>query len=185
MQNKRIKKKIAKINFCKSPVWHGAKIKTKDVRVQTNLGKFCDYGHVESERQKLKACPICGNSRRSGYYRCCPNCIWVLDWQDKVKKLVAQAGSVLASHDCILDVSFFNPLVARIRLEIKAYCDNNELTKQYRNECGRKCTHQVRPGAFKPGLEQFDLQCGKIHPTWRQNRLVFENGRRQCCGTGM
>ena len=53
MQNKRIKKKIAKNNFCKSPVWHGAKIKTKDVRVQTYRGKFCDYGLVESERPKL------------------------------------------------------------------------------------------------------------------------------------
>lgn len=150
MQNERIKKKIAKTNFCKSPVWHGAKIKTKDVLVQTYRGKFCDYGIAERERPKLKACPICGNSRRSGYYRCCPNCIWVLDWQDKVKKLVAQAGSVLASHDGILDVSFVNPLVARIRLEIKAYCDNNEVTKQYRNECGRT-TAQFEVN-FKPRL---------------------------------
>ena len=67
-----------------------------------------------------------------------------------MKKLVAQAGSVLASHDGILDVSFVNPLVARIRLEIKAYCDNNEVTKQYRNECGRT-TAQFEVN-FKPRL---------------------------------
>lgn len=150
MQNERIKKKIAKTNFCKSPVWHGVKIKTKDVRVQTYRGEICDWGFAVRKRPTLKACPICGNSRRSGYYRCCPNCIWVLDWQDKVKKLVAQAGSVLASHDGILDVSFVNPLVARIRLEIKAYCDNNEVTKQYRNECGRT-TAQFEVN-FKPRL---------------------------------
>lgn len=40
--NKRLKKKIAKTNFCKSPVWHGKKIKTKDVRVQTYRGEICD-----------------------------------------------------------------------------------------------------------------------------------------------
>lgn len=150
MQNKRIKKKIAKTNFCKSQVWHGEKIKTKDVRVQTYRGKFCDYGIAVRERPKLKDCPICGNSRRLGYYRSCPNCIWVLDWQDKVKKLVAQAGSILASHDGNLDVSFVNPLLARIHLEIKANCDNNEVTKQYRNECGRT-TAQFEVN-FKPRL---------------------------------
>lgn len=152
MQNKRIEKKKVKTKICKSPLWNGAKIKSKKIRLITYKGKFTAYGHglVESYRPKLKACPICGNSRRSGYYRCCPNCIWVLDWQDKVKKLVAQAGSVLASHDGILDVSFVNPLVARIRLEIKAYCDNNEVTKQYRNECGRT-TAQFEVN-FKPRL---------------------------------
>lgn len=150
MQNKRIEKKIAKINFCKSPVWHGAKIKTKDVRLQMYRGEICDWGLAVRNRPTLKACHICGNSRRSGYYRCCPKCIWVLDWQDKVKKLVAQAGAVLASHYGILDVSFVNPLVARIRLEIMAYCDNNEVTKQYRNECGRTTAQfEVK---FKPRL---------------------------------
>lgn len=151
MQNKRIEKKIAKTNFCKSPVWHGAKIKTKDVRVQTYRGEICDWGFAVRERPTLKACPICGNSRRSGYYRCCPNCIWVFDWQDNVRKLVANAGSVLASHDGILDVSFVNPLVARIRLEIKAYCDNDEVTKQYRNECGRTTAQfevNIKPRLF-------------------------------------
>lgn len=74
--NKRLKKKIAKTNFCKSPVWHGEKIKTKDVRVQTYRGKFYDYGLAVHKRPKLKSCPVCGRVRKAGYFKSCCKCAW-------------------------------------------------------------------------------------------------------------
>ena len=154
MQNKRIKKKIAKINFCKSSVWHGSKIKTKDVRVQTYRGKFCDYGLVESERQKLKACPICGNFRRSGYYRCCPNCIWVLDWQDKVKGLAEQISDMMREYAARLSVCFYTPYIANIACEINAYCDPHEVTETHRN--GERLT-----GEFKVEYKARTFRTGK------------------------
>ena len=154
MQNKRIKKKIAKINFCKSQVWHGAKIKTKDVRVQTYRGKFCDYGLVESKRPTLKACPICGNSRRSGYYRCCPKCAWVYEWQKKVEELVEQADAMMKEHDAHLRVLFFNPYIANIDCEITAYCDPHEVTETHRN--GDRLT-----GEFKVEYKARTFRTGK------------------------
>lgn len=154
MQNKRIKKKIAKNNFCKSPVWHGAKIKTKDVRVLTYRGKFCDYGLVESDRPKLKDCPICGNFRRSGYYRCCPNCIWVLDWQDKVKGLAEQISDMMREYEARLSVCFYTPYIANIACEINAYCDPHEVTETHRN--GERLT-----GEFKVEYKAKNFRTGK------------------------
>lgn len=154
MQNKRIKKKIAKINFCKSPVWHGSKIKTKDVRVQTYRGKFYDYGLVESDRPKLKDCPICGNSRRSGYYRCCPNCIWVFDWQDKVKGLAEQISDMMREYEARLSVCFYTPYIANIDCEINYYCDPHEVTETHRN--GERLT-----GEFKVEYKARTFRTGK------------------------
>ena len=86
--NKRLKKKTAKAKFCKSPVWHGAKIKTKDVRVQTYRGRFCDYGLAERERPKLKACPICGKTRRTKFFKSCPDCAWVFEYREALDGLL-------------------------------------------------------------------------------------------------
>lgn len=150
MQNKRLKKKRAKIKICKSHVWHGEKIKTKDVRVLAYRGKFYDYGLVERKRPAFKACPICGKTRRAGYYKCCASCLWVFEWQDNVQGLTAQASDMMKPRGASLDVYFYTPEVATIGLTISVFCDPED-SASYQRE-GNRTTAQfevnLRPRDF-------------------------------------
>ena len=83
--------------------------------------------------ERLHKCPVCGGSRRSGYYLCCSKCYWVYEWQDKVKGLVEQADAMMKAHDAHLRVLFFKPYIANIDCEITVYCDPNEVTETHRN----------------------------------------------------
>lgn len=84
-------------------------------------------------KDRLHRCPICGSSRRSGYYRCCPKCAWVYEWQKKVEELVEQADAMMKEHNAHLRVLFFKPYIANIDCEITAYCDPHEVTETHRN----------------------------------------------------
>lgn len=116
--NKRLKKKIAKAEFCKSPVWHGAKIKTKDVRVQTYRGRFCDYGLAEREQPKLKACPICGKTRRTGFFKSCPDCAWVFEYREALDGLLERIEERLRVHGAGLD-RFYHGTSVNIRVFLR------------------------------------------------------------------
>ena len=83
--------------------------------------------------ERLHKCPVCGGSRRSGYYLCCSKCYWVYEWQDKVKGLVEQADAMMKAHDAHLRVLFFKPYIANIDCESTVYCDPNEVTETHRN----------------------------------------------------
>lgn len=125
MQNKRIKKKIAKTNICKSQVWHGAKIKTKDVRVLAYRGKFYDYGLAERERPTLKACPICGKTRRSGFFKCCRDCAWILEYSSCLDQLFDQIELMLRKQGAGLD-RFYHGANVNIRVFIRCACTTTE-----------------------------------------------------------
>lgn len=119
--NKRLKKKIAKTKFCKSPVWHGAKIKTKDVRVQAYRGKFCDYGLAERERPKLKACPICGKTRRTKFFKSCPDCAWIFEYWEALDGLLERIEERLRVQGAGLDRFYHGASVnVRVFLRCKA-----------------------------------------------------------------
>lgn len=87
------------------------------------------FGYME----RLHKCPVCGGSRRSGYYRCCPKCAWVYEWQKKVEELVEQTDAMMKEHDARLRVLFFKPYIANLDCEITAYCDPHEVTETHRN----------------------------------------------------
>lgn len=119
--NKRLKKKIAKTKFCKSQVWHGAKIKTKYVRVQTYRGKFCDYGLAERERPKLKACPICGKTRRTKFFKSCGGCAWVFEYREALDGLLERIEERLRVQGAGLDRFYHGASVnVRVFLRCKA-----------------------------------------------------------------
>ena len=84
-------------------------------------------------KERLHKCPVCGGSRRSGSYRCCPKCAWVYEWHKKVEELVEQADAMMKEHDAHLRVLFFKPYIANIDCEITAYCDPHEVTETHRN----------------------------------------------------
>ena len=84
--NKRLEKKRVKIKICKSPVYQGAKIKSKQIRLMTYYGKFTTYGHglAVNKRPKLKSCPICGRVRKAGYFKSCRECAWILEYRQSL-----------------------------------------------------------------------------------------------------
>lgn len=95
----------------------------------SNIWKKTKSGY----KKRLHKCPVCGGSRRSGYYRCCPKCAWVYEWQKKVEELVEQASDMMREYDANLRVYFFIPLKASIVCEIKAFCDPNEVSETHCN----------------------------------------------------
>lgn len=125
MPNKRIKKKIAKTNFCKSPVWHGAKIKTKDVLVQTYRGEICDWGFAVRKRPTLKACPICGKTRRAGFFKCCGGCAWIFEYREGLDKLFDEVELKLREQGAGLD-RFYHGANVNIRVFIRCACTMTE-----------------------------------------------------------
>lgn len=123
--NKRLKKKIAKTNFCKSPVWHGAKIKTKDVRVQTYRGKFTDYGLVAHPRPTLKACSICGKTCQAGFFKSCSGCAWIFEYREGLDKLFEEIELKLRQQGAGLD-RYYHGSSVNIRVFIRCACTMTE-----------------------------------------------------------
>ena len=105
-------------------------------------------------RERLHSCPVCGKSRRSGYYECCASCFWVFEWQDKVRGLIAQASDMMSEYDDSLSVYFYIPYIANIVCEIKAFCDPHEVTETHRN--GERLT-----GEFKVEYKARTFRTGK------------------------
>lgn len=93
-------------------------------------------------KDRLHKCPVCGGSRRAGYYQCCSKCYWVYEWQKKVEELVEQADAMMKAHDAHLRVLFFKPYIANIVCEINAYCDPHEVTETHRN--GERLTGEFK-----------------------------------------
>jgi len=110
--------------------------------------------HKKGYKKRLHKCPICGGSRRSGYYRCCPKCYWVLEWQNKVREFVEQVDSMMRDHDAHLRVDFLNPKIAHIVCEINAFCDPHEVTETHRD--GERLT-----GEFKVEYKARTFRTGK------------------------
>ena len=108
------------------------------------------YGYM----QRLHKCPVCGGSRRSGYYRCCPKCYWVFEWHDKVRGLIDQASDMMREYEARLNVCFYTPYIANIVCEINAYCDPHEVTETHRN--GERLT-----GEFKVEYKAKTFRTGK------------------------
>lgn len=124
-----------------------------------NLKKLFPYTydfkhHKKGYKKRLHKCPVCGGSRRSGYYRICPECGWVYEWQKKVEELVEQADAMMKAHDAHLRVLFFKPYIANIDCEITAYCDPHEVTETHRN--GDRLT-----GEFKVEYKARNFRTGK------------------------
>lgn len=110
--------------------------------------------HKKDYKKRLHKCPVCGCSRRAGYYLCCSKCYWVYEWQDKVKGLVEQASDMMCEYDANLSVCFYTPYIANIVFENKVYCDPHEVTETHRN--GERLT-----GEFKVEYKARNFRIGE------------------------
>ena len=110
--------------------------------------------HKKGYMERLHKCPVCGGSRRAGYYLFCPKCYWVYEWQDKVWGLVEQTSDMMRKYEASLSVCFYTPYIANIVCEINAYCDPHEVTETHRN--GERLT-----GEFKVEYKARTFRTGK------------------------
>ena len=110
--------------------------------------------HKNGYMERRHKCPVCGGSRRAGYYLCCPKCYWVYEWQNKVKGLVEQTSDMMREYDAKLSVCFYTPYIANIVCENKVYCDPHEVTETHRN--GERLT-----GEFKVEYKARTFRTGK------------------------
>lgn len=131
------------------------KPRAKKKRLKKRFPYSYDFKHhKKGYKKRLHKCPVCGGSRRSGYYRICPKCAWVYEWQKKVEELVEQADAMMKEHNARLRVLFFKPYIANIDCEITAYCDPHEVTETHRN--GERLT-----GEFKVEYKARTFRTGK------------------------
>lgn len=114
--------------------------------------------HKKGYKKRPHKCPICGSSRRAGYYNFCSKCYWVYEWQDKVKGLVEQTSDMMSEYEASLSVCFYTPYIANIVCEINAYCDPHEVTETHRN--GERLTEEFKARTFRTGknLSLVDLR---------------------------
>ena len=110
--------------------------------------------HKKGYMKRRHECPVCGGSRRAGYYLFCPKCYWVYEWQDKVWGLVEQTSDMMRKYEASLSVCFYTPYIANIVCEINAYCDPHEVTETHRN--GERLT-----GEFKVEYKARTFRTGK------------------------
>ena len=110
--------------------------------------------HKKGYMKRRHECPVCGGSRRAGYYLFCPKCYWVYEWQDKVWGLVEQTSDMMRKYEASLSVCFYTPYIANIVCEINAYCDPHEVTETHRN--GERLT-----GEFKVEYKARTFSTGK------------------------
>ena len=110
--------------------------------------------HKNGYMERRHKCPVCGSSRRSGYYLCCSKCYWVYEWQNKVKGLVEQTSDMMREYDANLSVCFYTPYIANIVCENKVYCDPHEVTETHSN--GERLT-----GEFKVEYKARTFRTGK------------------------
>ena len=116
----------------------------------SDMWKKTKFGYME----RLHKCPVCGGSRRAGYYLCCSKCYWVYEWQNKVKGLVEQTSDMMREYDARLSVCFYTPYIANMVCENKVYCDPHEVTETHRN--GDRLT-----GEFKVEYKARNFRTGK------------------------
>ena len=116
-------------------------------------------------RERLHSCPVCGKSRRAGYYECCASCFWVFEWQDKVRGLIAQASDMMKPRGASLGVAFYTPEVATIGLTIRAFCDPED-SARYQRE-GYRTTAQF----------EVNLRAREFRASTRISMLDLRNAR--------
>lgn len=87
-------------------------------------------GKGEKEKAKcLKKCPICGASRKNGYFKCCKNCYWIFEWREKLTPLFEQIKEIFKKKNANFRWDFLGTVV-HLSVDVWAKC----LTKNVLDE---------------------------------------------------
>lgn len=71
---------------------------------------------------RLHKCPICGESRKAGYYQACRDCYWVLEYRKALDGLLKDASLVLAAKGARLTWSYYEYAV-NMNVTMSRECD--------------------------------------------------------------
>lgn len=120
--NKRLEKKRVKMLICKSPVYKGAHIKPSEIRL-AKYRTYCKTLHGLATRQRpaLKACPICGKTRRTKFFKSCGGCAWIFEYREALDGLLERIEERLRVQGAGLDRFYHGASVnVRVFLRCKA-----------------------------------------------------------------
>lgn len=85
-------------------------------------------GKKEKEK-RLKKCPVCGASRKNGYFKCCKNCYWIFEWREKLTPLFEQIKELFKKKNANFRWDFLGTIV-HLSVDVWANC----LTKNVLDE---------------------------------------------------
>jgi hypothetical protein len=108
--NKRLKKKRVKVS-----------IKFRDTLLGTYRIKFKNHGLATRQRPTLKACPICGKTRRAGFFKSCGGCAWVFEYREALDGLLERIEERLRVQGAGLD-RFYHGASVNVRVFLRCDC---------------------------------------------------------------
>ena len=126
--NRRLEKKRVKIKICKSPVYKGARIKPSEIRL-ARYRTYCKTLHGLATRQRptLKACPICGKTRRAGFFKSCARCAWIFEYRQALDGVFENIEMKLREMGAGLRRTYYGSTVD-ICVTIRCACQLTEAT---------------------------------------------------------
>jgi hypothetical protein len=73
-------------------------------------------------KDRLHKCPICGESRKAGYYQACKDCLWVLEYRKVLEGFLVDAYSIMHGRgtECRWMFHGYSMVVS---VEAKVACD--------------------------------------------------------------
>ena len=127
--NKRLEKKRVKMLICKSPVYKGARIKPSEIRL-ARYRTYCKtlHGLATRNRPTLKACPICGKTRRAGFFKSCGGCAWIFEYREALDGLLERIEERLRVHGAGLD-RFYHGGSVNVRVFLRCDCSMADATE--------------------------------------------------------
>lgn len=120
-QSKRLEKKRFKRRICRSlAMYSGIHQNPRDIRLYTYNGKFSrTYGlDIPRQRPPLKACPVCGERRRRGFFKSCGGCAWVFEYREALDGLLERIEERLRVQSAGLD-RFYHGTNVNIRVFLR------------------------------------------------------------------
>lgn len=73
-------------------------------------------------KDRLHKCPICGESRKAGYYQACKDCYWVLEYRKDLDGLLNAASLLIAARGAGLTWSYYKYSV-NLQVSMSRECD--------------------------------------------------------------
>lgn len=120
-QSKRLEKKLFKRRICRSlAMYSGIHQNPRDIRLYTYNGKFSrTYGlDIPRHHPPLKACPVCGERSRRGFFKSCPDCAWIFEYREVLDGLLERIEERLRLHGAGLD-RFYHEASVNIRVFLR------------------------------------------------------------------
>lgn len=65
-----------------------------------------EHSRKRTYRAPHKHCPICGKTRRAGYFEACRDCLHLVEVRENVTRVIMQLGSMAQKRGYILDYDF-------------------------------------------------------------------------------